>query len=224
MNKRVVGILQLLGSIGIVLLFHYLFPEVIKWLGITSKTGNLLECVKYLLMSLCIFIVYRQNISSGRNKFSKTMLNSLIITIACFIFLIFVTILLKKASYSLLNVNISYPFSDYLKQKMTLGTALGLIKNCLLIPYLLCMIFVLGISNVIRKSWPSAFVSGISYGVFYGIMLSTTFKAAFLSSIIPAIIFMLLTYLYKTNKNIWSTIIIYILYVLFGSLIINYII
>lgn len=224
MSKKTVGILQLLGSIGIIILFHYFYPEVIKWLGITSKTSNIIVFFEYLLISFCIYIVYRSNLHSGRNKFSKTMLNSLIITVACFIFLIFVTIILSKGSYSLFKINISYPFSDYFKTKMTLNSALGLIINCFFKPYLLCMIFVLGISNVIRKSWSSAFISGISYAIYYGILLKTTFKVAVLSSIIPGVVFVLLTYFYKTNKNIWSTIIIYILYVLFGSLIINYII
>ena len=64
-------------------------------------------------------------------------------------------------------------------------------------------------------------MSGLVYGVLYGIQLNTSFINALFSSLTPAIVIATLTYLYKTNQNIWSVIITYICYVLFGIFAIN---
>ena len=90
-------------------------------------------------------------------------------------------------------------------------------------PFLLCVIFPLGFSNVVKKNGTATLLSGLTYGILYGISLNTSFEVALFASIIPAIVIALLTYLYKTNQNIWSVIITYISYVLFGIFAINYI-
>jgi uncharacterized membrane protein (UPF0136 family) len=85
------------------------------------------------------------------------------------------------------------------------------------------VIFPLGFSRIFKKNGSASIVSGLTYGIIYGISLNTSFEVALFSSLTPAIVVALLTYLYKTNQNIWSVIITYICYVLFGIFAINYI-
>ena len=117
----------------------------------------------------------------------------------------------------------SYGFTNYFTKQFTLSFALNLITECAFIPFLLCVIFPLGFSNIIKRSGTASIIAGLVYGIIYAISLNASFEYALFHALTPACIIMLLTYLYKTNQNIWSVIITYAFYVLFGIFAINYI-
>jgi len=229
MKNNMKGIIQLALSILVYILLDHYFFFILGKVGLHLKgTAWLIaNTIKYLLISGIIFAIYYGNIRHGQNKFNKAMLNNIIYSVACFVFLVVVTIVL----HNLINyigkprgIEIGYHFTNYFNQRFTLSFALNLIIECVFMPFLLCVIFPLGFSNIFKRSGTASFLSGLTYGVIYAINLNTYFERALLLSITPAILIMLLSYLYKTNQNIWSVIVTYALYVLIGAFAINYIV
>ena len=224
MKGKLGGIVQLRLSIRILWLVNSFFFDVLGMLGI-SLSGNAYEIAnfgKYALITLIIFVIYHGNIKAGKNKFDKSLLNSVIYSVACFVFLIVITIGLHEL-LKFIDHPVSYNFTNYFDNHFNLSFALNFIIETIFMPFLLCVIFPLGFSNVIKKNGTATLLSGLTYGILYGISLNTSFEVALFASITPAIVIALLTYLYKTNQNIWSVIITYISYVLFGIFAINYI-
>lgn len=230
MKNRTMGVIQLVLSILVFIVFNLFYFKVLNLFGFKSLSEDgyaIANFIKYLLMSLLIFVIYIKNIRSGKNRYKKVFLNNFIYCVACFVFLIVVTIVLHQVLNYLGNpkgISIGYNFTDYFSKKFTLSFALNLAIECAFIPFLLCIIFPLGFANIFKSSGLATLFSGLSYGVIYAISLNTSFESALYYALTPAAIVMLLTYLYKTNQNIWSVIITYAFYVLFGVFAINYII
>lgn len=228
MKSKVMSIVQLVLSILLYILVDAYFFKVLGVVGLHFKglAYEVANFIKYLLITIIVFVIYYRNIKAGKTKFGKTWINSFIYCVACFVFLILITILLHDLLNYLANprgITIGYNFTNYFTKRFTLSFALKLIIEIIFMPFLLCIIFPLGISNIIRKSSTATLVSGISYGIIHAIMLHTTFESALFLSITPGVLIALLTYLYKTNQNIWSVIVTYICYVCFGIFAINYI-
>lgn len=229
MKSKTLAIIQLVMSILLYVLVDGYFFKVLGLFGLHFKglAYEIANTIKYLLITLVIFVIYYKNIKAGKTKFGKTWINSLIYCVACFVFLILVTIVLHDFLNYIGNprgISIGYKFTNYFDNRFTLSFALNLVVECIFMPFLLCIIFPLGFSNVIKKSSTASLVSGLTYGIVYGVMLHTSFENAIFYSLTPAILVALLTYLYKTNQNIWSVIVTYICYVLFGIFAINYIV
>lgn len=229
MKSKTMGIVQLALSILIFVLFHFFYWKILGLFGLhfSGIAYEIANFVKYLLITLIVFVVYYKNIKAGKNKFNKTFLNSFIYCLACFVFLIVITILLHNFLNYIGNprgISIGYDFTNYFKHKFTLSFALNFIVDCIFVPFLLCVIFPLGFSNIIKRSMSASFTSGLVYGIIYAIGLNSSFEYALFHALTPACLIMLLTYLYKTNQNIWSVIITYVCYVLFGIFAINYIV
>ena len=226
MKGQLGGIVQLALSILIMWLINTFFFKVFAIFGITF-TGNaylIANFIKHALVCFIIFIIYHGTIKAGKNKFDKTLLNSIIYSLACFVCLIAITIGLHKLLNYLGNprgIEIGYNFTNYFDNHFDLSFALNLIIESIFMPFLLCVIFPLGFSNIFKKNGSACLMSGLVYGVLYGISLNTSFEVALFSSLTPAIVIATLTYLHKTNQNIWSVIITYICYVLFGIFAIN---
>lgn len=228
MKSKTLGIVQLALSIVVFIIFHLFFFKILGLFGLhlTGTAREKAEFIKYLLICVVIFVIYYKNIRSGKTRFKRGFLNNFIYSVACFVFLIIITILLHQFLNYIGNsrgISVSYGFTNYFTKQFTLSFALNLITECAFIPFLLCVIFPLGFSNIIKRSGTASIVAGLVYGIIYAISLNTSFEYALFHALTPACIIMLLTYLYKTNQNIWSVIITYAFYVLFGIFAINYI-
>lgn len=228
MKGKVGGLVQLGLSILIMFLFHYFYFRLLGVFGLKFKgtAYEIADFIRYILVAIIIFVIYYKNIKAGQNKFNKTLLNSVIYAVACFIFLIVVTILINKLVNYIGNprdIVIGYNFTNYFDNHFNLTFALHFIEDALIIPFLMCILFPLGFSNIFKKDGTASLMSGLVYGILYGISLNTSFQMALFQSITPAILIGTLTYLYKTNHNIWTVVITYICYVLFGIFAINYI-
>lgn len=229
MKSKTMGIIQLVLSILLYILVNTYFFKVLGMVGLHFKgiAYEIANFIKYLLITLIVFVIYYRNIKAGKTRFGKTWINSFIYCVACFVFLILVTILLHDLLNYIGNprgITIGYNFTNYFNRRFTLSFALNLIIEAVFMPFLLCIIFPLGISNVIKKSSTATVVAGVAYGVIHAIMLNTSFEVALFLSLTPGVLIALLTYLYKTNQNIWSVVITYICYVLLGIFAINYIV
>lgn len=229
MKNRTMAIVQLILCIVVIFLVRTFFFKVLSLLGLnfTGVAYTIANFIKHLLTAIITFIIYYRNIKSGQKKFGKTWLNSFIYCVSCFVFLLVVTVLLHNALNYLGNprgINVAYNFTNYFSAKFTISSALNLVIDAIILPFLLCVVFPLGFSNIFKKSGGASLIAGVTYGIINAINLNTSIEGALFLSITPAVIVMLLTYLYKTNQNIWSVILTYICYVLFGIFAINYIV
>ncbi len=230
MKDGKMGIVKLVLSIFVFILLDKFFFRGLALIGFKSLTGlawTIANTIKYLLISLIVFVIYHSEIRSGQSRFNRQFLNSFIYCVACFVFLIVLTIILHEALNYIGNprgIEIGYNFTNYFSQKFTISFALNLIVECAFMPFLLCVIFPLGFSNVFKKYSTASFIAGLTYGIYCAISFNSSFEYALYHAITPAVIIIMLTYLYKTNQNIWSVIVTYAFYVLFGTFAINYIV
>ncbi|CDB28368.1 unknown [Firmicutes bacterium CAG:582] len=229
MKGKTSGIIELLLSILVIVLFHFFYFKFLGLFGLHLKGIAYLiaDTIKYALMSVIIFFIYYKYIVHGHRQYNKTFLNNLIYSVATFIFLIVITIVLHDLLNSIgasKGLKVGYYFVDYFHQKFTLTFILNFLKNVIFIPFLLCVIFPLGFSSIFKKNFTASILCGLTYGILYGLSRGGTFESALFYSITPGVIMMTLTYLYKANKNIFAVIVTYIIYVLFGVFLINYII
>lgn len=229
MKNKTMGVVQLILSIVVIMLFNAFYFKVLSLFGL-HLSGNayvIANFIKHLLITVIVFAIYYRNIKTGQHRFGGHWLNSFIYCVSCFVFLLVITVLLHKLLNYLGNprgITIPYSFTNYFSTKFTISSALNLIVDAILLPFLLCVVFPLGFSNIFHKSGTASALAGLTYGVIYAINLNTNIESALFLSLTPAAIVMLLTYLHKTNQNIWSVIITYICYVLFGVFAINYIV
>lgn len=229
MKNKTMGVVQLILCIVVIMLFNAFFFKVLSLFGLhfTGDAYVIANFIKHLLITLVVFVIYYRNIKSGKTRFGKTWLNSFIYCVSCFVFLLVITVLLHKLLNYLGNprgITVPYNFTNYFSTKFTITSALNLIVDAVLLPFLLCVVFPLGFSNIFKKSGTASLLAGLTYGVIYALSLNTSIERALFLSITGPVIVMLLTYLYKTNGNIWSVILTYICYVLFGVFAINYIV
>lgn len=229
MKNNMKGIIQLALSILIFILFHFFYWKVLHLFGFYPKgmIYEIMNFIKYTLISIIVFVIYYGNIRHGQSRFNKTLLNNIIYSVACFVFLIVITILLHELLNYIGNsrgIEVGYSFTNYFKRQFTLSFALNLIIECIFIPFLLCVIFPLGFSNIFKRTGTACILSGLTYGIIKAISFGSSFEYALYHALTPAVVIMLLTYLYKTNQNIWSVVITYIMYVLIGVFAINYIV
>ena len=220
------GIIQLGLSILIVVLFQLFFFKVLSFFGLhlNGMAYEIADLIKYVLTALIVAIIYHGNIRTGRSRFDKSILNSVIYAIACFVVLVLITIGIHELINRFGHVAIGYSFTNYFNQTFSVGLAFKLVKEVVIIPFLLCIIFPLGFSNIIKNSIGASLISGLTYGVIYALGLHVDLQSAIYYSITPALVVFSLTYLYKANNNIWSVYITYVLYVLFGTFAIGYLV
>ena len=74
------GLIQLGLSILIMVLFQLFYFKVLSYFGLklSGMAYEIADLIRYVLVTLIVVIIYHGNINSGRNKFNKSLLNSLI--------------------------------------------------------------------------------------------------------------------------------------------------
>ncbi len=220
------GIIQLGLSILIMVLFQMFYFKVLSLVGLKLEgmAYEIADLIRYVLVAMIVVIIYHGNIKTGRSKFNKTFLNSAIYAIACFIVLVLITIGIHELLNRFAHVAIGYSFTNYFSQTFSVGLIFRLIKEVIIIPFLLCIIFPLGFSNIIKNSFGASLIAGLTYGIINALGLHVDLETAIYCSITPALVVFSLTYLYKANNNIWSVYVTYILYVLCGTFAIGYLV
>jgi len=222
-NDSVKGIIQLVLAV----LFCYAFEHFFFWalgkigLHFSGDMYLIMNTIKYAILCVIVYIIYQSKIKSSKNKFNKSIITSAIFSIGSFVLLVFVNFILHKAIGTVHALD-GYGFSDYFSQSFNLGLALNLIVNVIFKPFLLVVVFCLGVSNIVRKVWPCSILAGILFGLFYAFNLNASIETAFWLSIIPSCVVLLSTYFYKTTQNIWMVYISYVLYIGCGIFVLRY--
>ena len=222
-NESVKGVLQLLFSVAIYYLFTNYFFYFLSKVGINFEGDmyNYVSFGRYVLMCILIYLIYRSNIHGSKSKYSKTFITSAIFSIGSFVLLVFVNFLLHKFIGSFHEVS-GYGFVDYFNDPFSISYLLRLIIDIVLKPFLIIVIFSLGTSNIVKKISSASIVSGLLYGGVLMLGYSNPIDVSFWLVLIPSIVLMLVTYLYKTTNNIWMIYIAYVLYVGFGTYVLRY--
>jgi len=224
MKNKIGGIVQLALSILIFVLFHFFYFKLINLFNL-KLSKEIVTFIGYLIVCIIIFVIYYRNIKAGQHKFKSTLLNSVVYSIACFAVLIVATVLIHKFLEYLgtpKGINVDYNFTNYFDKPFNLSSALNLIEDIIFKPFLLCVIFPLGFSNIFKGTKTSMIISGSAYALLTVLYSHYTIEGAIYALLTPFVIVMLLTYLYKTNNNIWTCFITYCMYVLFGTFLIQY--
>lgn len=222
-NDSVKGIIQLVLSV----LVYYILENYFFFL--LGKVGIHLEGDAYnyacfgrnVLTCVIIYLIYRSNLHGSKSRFSKSLITSAIFSVGTFVLLVFVNFLLHKVVGAFHPVN-GYGFTNYFNHTFSISYALGLINDIILRPFLLVVIFSLGVSNILKHIGTASIVSGLLYGVVMMLGLNCSIEQAFWIVLIPSMIMMLVTYLYKTTGNIWMVYIAYALYVGCGFHVLRY--
>lgn len=225
MNENIKGLIKLILSILIYYVLNIFYFKLLGLVGLhfTGDAYTIANFIKYLIMALIVGILYHGDINLSIHKYHKTILTSLIFTVGTVVLLVFLNVVLHKLISSLGGMTTGYGFTNYFQNTLTLSSALEIIEQCIIIPFLVVVIFSLGVSKVIRNINAYSIISAILYGLLLGLTLNTTFYVALMSVIVPSVIILLLTYIYKANSSIWMCIISYILYITFGAFIVGYV-
>lgn len=217
------GIIQLVLSVAL----YFLIDNYLFWLlgkiGIhfTGDLYMIASFVKYLVICILIYIIYRPQIHTAKNKFVKSILVSAIFAVGSAVLLVFVNFLLHRLIGTFHAIG-GYGFINYFNQAVSLNTIFSVVINVILIPFIVIMIFPLGVGNIIKSPMGASIVAALLYGVIYAIGLNTSIENAFWLTVVPALIMMLITYIHKTAQNIWMVYISYVLYVGLGTFVLRY--
>lgn len=218
MNKESLqGVIKLIIAILCYYFIDNYFFFVLGKIGLnfSGDAYYIMNALKYALICFTSYLLYHGVINSSNHKMGKSKLINVVFSLGAFVLLVFINLLLHHV-LDYLGHPVNYNFINYFNTTFTLNSALNLIIDVILKPFLLVVIFPIGFSNIIKNINSASLFSGIVYGFLYGLSLNTSFENAFFISLIPTFITILLTYMYKATYNIWIVYIAYALYICCG--------
>ena len=219
------GIIQFILSLGIVIIFELFFFSILGRFGLHFKDNayTIMNLVKYIIEFVIVgVVIYHGDIFAGKENFKRSLFSSIIISLVTFIVMVVFTIILQKV-LKLFDITISNGFVNYFNESLTMNRALEIVISCFIKPCLICSIFVLGISNIIRKEVVAILTSGIGYAIFLILLNHLPIDKTLVFLLVDVINMFALTYLYKSTGNIYTCFITYIIYIMCGSLLISYV-
>ena len=222
-NENIKGILQLVFSILIYYFVDNYFFYVLSKFNInpTGDAYTFYYLGKYLLIGLFIYFIYMSEIKDSRHKYAKNKFMGIIFSIGAFVILVFVNFLLNKL-IGLVHEPLGYGFVNYFNNDFSLSFIINMIIDIIIRPFIVIIIFPLGVSNIIKNTNTASLLSGVLYGVLLAIGLHLSIGETIFTVLVPSIIMMLITYLYRANQSIWMVYISYMLYIGFGSFVLRY--
>ena len=217
------NLIKLILSILILLFGEEYFYKFMDFLGINlSKiSSNIVSLIIYILIAVCIFIVYKDELQSAFIKYKSKFGSNFLYTVISFIVL-FIAIMISnyitKYVASLLDVHYnSLSFINIFNKSFDLDLVITIIKTIIIIPFIKVTIFVLGVNNLVNSK-SGVLLSGLVYALYVLYPFNGTILYMLVNCIIDFVLFSILAYIYKKNNNIAFSILTYILYVLFAGL------
>lgn len=230
MSKTLSGIIKLILGILIILYTEKYFWEFLAWIGIninslSTFTKEIIILVLYVLIFYCIYIVYKEDIQGDYNRFKRNWFPNILMSI---VFFAIITIVVWVVSYLCAVVANSFgqsfiEISHYhiFEREFNLNLVFFIIKNIIIIPFISCVIYILGINEVITNRKMAIFWSGVAAAIIAGLTMKGSFLTIFFSVIPYFALYLGLAYIYrKNNNNIWYSLTSIILYTLLASLLI----
>lgn len=227
MKDFLVNLFKLVLSILIFMFTEEYVYKALNSFGISINNNNLISLIIYVIMGVCIYIVYKDDITAAFHRYKYKLTTNLFYTVLSFI-IVFIGMMIVDYLVSALakGFNIKYlglNFINIFSYKFNFTFIVILLRDIIIIPFIKSIIFILGVSNMINKKY-STFFSGLIYGL-YMMYVTCRFNASFsyiLINFIPYFaLFAMLSFIFKKNKNISYSILILIFYELFSSILIK---
>ncbi|MDD4187535.1 MAG: hypothetical protein PHX04_02055 [Bacilli bacterium] len=204
---------------------HYYYLGLNK-LGVNLSDSYLTESIIilifYVLVFILIYFLYREELSRDFRRFKRNIFPNILMSI---VFFVVVTLLIAVANYIGNTLAISFKVNyvglnnqNIFNESFDIDFVFNLLKNILIIPSIKCIIWVLGISQIISSKNKSIIISGL-FGAAIAVISTKTSVIYMLINGIPYFtLYASLAYIYrKYNTNIWFSIISALFYSLFGS-------
>lgn len=219
-------LIKLIVSILLIMYTETYFWRLMNALDInlSNINSNIISLVIYIILFALIFLVYRAEIKNAFSKFDNKIGTNLLYTLVAFI-IIFASMMLTnyivKVLANAFSVNyLGLSFTNIFNKPFNIDLIVIFLKDIIIIPAIKVIVFVLGVNNLFEGK-TGIFFSGLLYALYKAYIIKGTFIFLLINVIPYFILFILLSYVYKKNSNIAFSIITYIFYELFASLLIG---
>lgn len=219
-------LIKLIVSILLIMYTETYFWRLMNALDInlSNINSNIISLVIYIILFALIFLVYRAEIKSAFSKFDNKIGTNLLYTLVAFV-IIFASMMLTnyivKVLANAFSVNyLGLSFTNIFNKPFNIDLIVIFLKDIIIIPAIKVIVFVLGVNNLFEGK-TGIFFSGLLYALYKAYIIKGAFIFLLINVIPYFILFILLSYVYKKNSNIAFSIITYIFYELFASLLIG---
>ena len=224
MKDFFINFIKIVLSILIVLFIEEYFFKVLGLIGVELSNNTFVRLIIYLLEMVLIYIIYNAEIKSAFSKYQNKFGSNLLYTIISYI-VIFIAMMITNYIIKLIATNIKMDYTglnfiNIFNESFDFNLFVKLIVDMIIIPFVKVTIFVLRINNLVQGK-ASAFISGLTYALYEGFLIGGSVSYVFINVIDDFILFMLLSYIYKKNSNIAFSILTFIFYELFSSIIVT---
>lgn len=220
MKDFLVNLIKLLISFVVLLFTEEYFNKLLGTLNIhISKTFT--EFIVYLIISICFYIIYKDELKSGIKKYKRKFLSNFIYSFVAFL-VIFTVILITNYLCKVIGKSfyLNYTpvsFFNIFNRPFNLELILLFIKSIILIPYLKVTVFALGVNKLFDYN-ASIIISGLSAAVYHAYLIGGTIPNMIINSIPSFVLFLLLALIYRKNNNIVVSITTYSLYMFLAGI------
>ncbi len=221
---------QLIKILLGILLINYgekYFFSILPWIGINSSvlsnlTKEILTVVYYLIVLIIMLYLCREDLTDLR-RFKRNFFPNTLMSIVFFVVLtlvIFVTNYIGEQIAATFEVNYtSVGTYNIFTKSISVYWVLQSLKNVLIIPITQVIVYVLGINNLIYSKKKAMLFSGLVAALIAGLQMSSSYIEIIINIIPYFAIYFALSYIYrKNNTNICYSIMTFVLFNLFGSI------
>ena len=220
MKDFLVNLIKLILSVLVITFTEEYFYKLLDLLKLSINSKSIVSLIVYII----IFIIYKSEITAAFTKYKHKLTTNIFYSIICFIVLFIAMMIINYLVAALAKgFNITYEglsFINIFDYQFSFDLIVMIIKNIIIGPFIKVVVFVLGINNMCSKK-TGIFFSGLLYSL-YAIYVMCHFNASIgyvLVNMIPYyLLFNILSFIYKKNNNIGYSIVSYILYELFTSI------
>jgi hypothetical protein len=230
MNKGFAYLIKLIISIAVLVFaskYYYWFLNLIgiKTNGLSNLTLDLLNVLLYFIIFLAIYIIYKEEIRSGFNRFRHKFASNILYCLMAFVITLILVIITNYLCKALANsFHLSYYGISYLNifnKTLDLNLIIIFIKSAILLPIIYVAVFVLGVNNLCDGNI-GIILSGLLFAAFIAYIDKYTGIGNIIINVMPRfILFCILAYIYRKNNNIAFSIVTYILFMLLAGLLVT---
>lgn len=231
MKDKIIYILEFIIGLLILICFQDYALNVISNFGINlnNYSNNIVMIIIFVIQVLLCFILcfiykgnIRQNGHSFKLHFFKNLLYSILV-LAVMIVVMNISIYFIKYIANMFGVKIveSVKF-NVLEKNISLNYIINLIRFAFLIPFSYIVVYILGVERLFRKNGTKIIMSGFIWACIEAYNYGSSFLNIFFNILPTFMLGVFLSYIYSRNRNIWYSIFVYGLYLLFSPLLSGY--
>ena len=231
MRKTLMGLFKMLLVLVIMLYAEQYCTAFLTWLGLDLKLltplwQEVIILIIYGLILACVYIFYRADLANDWSRFKRNWFPNLLMAIVFFAIItivVWVVSYLSEVGANALKVKfMGLNHLNVFREPLSLQVVIFIIKNIIIIPFIYCTVYILGIYEIFK----SEKMSVVGSGLIAAIVASLSIKGSLLMIAINVIpyftLYFGLAYIYrKNNHNIWFALTSVILYTFLASVLIE---